>query len=111
MSIHRKCFDMLQSKLGGEPTTGTLLTPVRYNLQEKRIEQYFENIGFYRQVNDPDDKVQLLAYGAYTCEEKCKFTARQGASVNVNANTVTMPFLSFIRRFERLDAFGEFNRD
>lgn len=100
-------FMALYQQLGGEPISGRLLTPVRYNLQEKRIEQYFENIGFYRQMNDPDDKVQLLAYGAYTCDEKCKFTARQGAGVNVNATTVTMPFLSYIKRFEQLDAFGE----
>ncbi len=100
-------FLPLYQQLGEEPTTGRLLTPVRYNLQEKRIEQYFENIGFYRQMEDPDEQVQLMAYGAYTCDEKCKFTARQGAGVNVNANTVTMPFLGFIKRFEQLDAFGE----
>jgi hypothetical protein len=100
-------FMPLYQKLGGEPITGRLITPVRYNLQEKRIEQYFENIGFYCQMSDSDEKIQLLAYGAYTCNEKCKFTARQGAGVNVNANTVSMPFLSFIKRFEHLDAFGE----
>jgi len=100
-------FIPLFQQLGGETTSGKLLTGVRYNLQEKRIEQYFENIGFYRQIDDPDEKIQLLAYGAHTCDEKCKFTARQGAVVNVNANTVTMPFLRFIKRFEQLDAFGE----
>ncbi len=100
-------FLPLYTQLGGVTNTGKQLTPVRYNLQEKRIEQYFENVGFYRQMSGSDHEVQLLAYGAYNCNEKCKFTARQGASVNIYATTVSMPFLNFLKRFEHLDAFGE----
>ncbi len=100
-------FLPLYDQLGGAPITGKQLTPVRYNLQEKRIEQYFENVGFFRQMNAPDQKIQLLAYGAYNCNEKCQFTARQSAAVNINATTVSMPFLSYLKRFGQLEAFGE----
>jgi len=100
-------FLPLYTQLGGAASTGRPLTPVRYNLQEKRIEQYFENIGFYRQISGSDQKIKLLAYGAYNCQEKCKFTARQSAVVNINAPTVSMPFLGYLKRFEKLDAFGE----
>lgn len=100
-------FSSLYTQLGGATIAGKKLTPVRYNLEEKRIEQYFENVGFYRQMDGSNQKTQLLAYGAYNCHEKCKFTARQSAAVNVYATTVSMPFLSYLKRFEQLDAFGE----
>src|SRR3990170_2189481 len=40
-------FLPLYRKLGGARFVGRPLTEVRYNLENRRIEQYFENLGFY----------------------------------------------------------------
>jgi hypothetical protein len=98
-------FKNLYDLVGGEVTTGKPMTTAGYNMQEKRIEQYFENIGFYQKLDDR--KSNLLAYGVYACNEKCRFTAKYGSAVNVNAEVVSLPFLPFMARFEYLNAFGE----
>jgi len=100
-------FLTLYEAIGGEQTTGKMLTSVRYNLQEKRIEQYFENVGFYRRINGSKIQVELLAYGTFGCNAKCQFLSKEGAAVNIHANVVEMPFLSFISRYDHLEAFGE----
>jgi hypothetical protein len=98
-------FRSLYDQLGGEAFTGKAITPAGYNLQEKRLEQYFENIGFYQKLDE--GKTKLLAYGVYACDEKCRFTAKFGSAVNVTAEAVNLPFLTFMARFENLNAFGE----
>ncbi len=50
----------------GQPLTG-----VRYNPEKGRVEQYFEKMGFYTLVDDPQHAVHLLAYGSYICQDEC----------------------------------------
>jgi hypothetical protein len=64
-------FVPLYQKLGGGDVTGKPITEARYNPQKKRIEQYFENLGFYRLENDPEGRVYLLAYGSWKCGRDC----------------------------------------
>lgn len=99
-------FQRFYDLLGGEDVIGKPLTQFRFNLQEKRIEQYFENIGFYRMTDQTSNDIKLLAYGVYACDVKCEFTARVHAAVNLNAETVTMPFWEFITRFKNQQSFG-----
>lgn len=100
-------FQKFYETLGGEAVIGKMITPIRFNFQEKRIEQYFENIGFYRLMSEKSETVHLLAYGAYACKEECRFTPESRKAVNVAANTILMPFLNYITKFGNLDTFGE----
>ena len=50
--------------LFGALHVGAPLTNPIYNEDHDRIEQYFENLGFYKNSRDPEGKVYLLEYGA-----------------------------------------------
>lgn len=62
-------FWRLIQDLGGLSRAGSPITEPRYNPAKKRIEQYFENLGFYRQESEPN--AHLLAYGLWRCGESC----------------------------------------
>jgi hypothetical protein len=62
-------FWPLIQALGGLGRVGSPLTEARYNPVKGRIEQYFENLGFYRLEDDPS--VHLLAYGLWRCGDSC----------------------------------------
>ena len=64
-------FLPLYEQLGGSRVVGPPLTEARYNPKYKRIEQYFQNVGFYRPGDYPGGKVSLLAYGAWKCGQSC----------------------------------------
>ncbi|MEJ2348836.1 MAG: hypothetical protein P8Y03_03525 [Anaerolineales bacterium] len=66
-------FMPLYEQLGGARLAGRPLTEARYNPDKARIEQYFENLGFYRLENDPSGDVRLLAYGAFACDQRCRY--------------------------------------
>jgi hypothetical protein len=66
-------FLPLYDKLGGEPVTGKPLTEVYKNIQKNRLEQYFENLGFYWYEGDVPDAVYLLAYGDWKCGGRCQY--------------------------------------
>jgi hypothetical protein len=63
--------------LGGPQTVGRPLTEARYNLDYGRYEQYFENLGFYIQSDDPDEEVHLLTYGSFACDHQCRYQPQQ----------------------------------
>jgi len=64
-------FVPLYQKLGGGSLVGKPITEARFNPQKKRVEQYFENLGFYRLENDPEGTAHLLAYGYWKCGRDC----------------------------------------
>lgn len=99
-------FQPFFQQLGGEAVTGKPITNIRYNVQEKRIEQYFENVGFFQEYHNPQ-KSGLLSYGVSACQRECKFTSMQGTSVNLHAETIELPFLPILARMKRWDAMGE----
>lgn len=61
-------FDNFQ----GTRYAGRPLTQLRYNESQNRIEQYFENIGFYRRLDAPAGQVELIPYGRIQCEQICQ---------------------------------------
>lgn len=68
-------FVPFYEELGGARFVGRPLTEARHNPEKKRIEQYFENLGFYRLENEPPGTVHLLAYGVYACDYRCRYRA------------------------------------
>ncbi len=65
-------FTAYYDQLGGARFVGRPLTEGRYNPDKNRIEQYFENLGFYILDSDPNT-VRLLAYGAFACDRRCRY--------------------------------------
>ncbi len=59
-------FDM--TRYAGSPLSGPMA-----DTDAGRIVQYFENVGFYTSLNDPQDGVHLLAYGGIDCAERCQY--------------------------------------
>ncbi len=64
-------FASLYERIYGDLYAGRPLTQVRANLETGRYEQFFENVGFYRDFNAAPGDVHLLPYGAYQCEPGC----------------------------------------
>lgn len=64
-------FLPLYQKLGEGRGAGRPLTEARYNPAMQRVEQYFENLGFYRSDMDPSGSVRLMAYGLWKCASSC----------------------------------------
>jgi hypothetical protein len=62
-------------QLGGARFVGQPLTEPHHNLEKQRIEQYFENLGFYRMDQDLPGTVRLMAYGVYACDHRCRYQA------------------------------------
>lgn len=71
-------FLSLYEQLGGARFVGSPLTPARHNPEKGRIEQYFENLGFYLLDQDGSNRVRLMAYGAYACDLNCRYQADIG---------------------------------
>lgn len=102
-----KEFLPLYRQLNGEENVGRPITEVRFNPLEQRLEQYFEKVGFYRLVNDPNGAVHLLAYGVFACKEECSYPARKGSAVANQPLSIAMPFLPTIAKMDNPAAFGE----
>jgi hypothetical protein len=71
-------FVDLFKELGGQRYVGRPLTGVRYIAAEQRVEQYFENLGFYTNLSKPEEGVKLMAYGSFACAGNC---AQEGIPV------------------------------
>ena len=50
---------------------GKPLTNAFFNPTTNRIEQYFENLGFYARSNDGGPEVGLIPYGREVCRDEC----------------------------------------
>lgn len=70
-------FEPIYQELGGERLVGRPLGEARYNPYRGRVEQYFENLGFYRTESDPPEQVHLLAYGFWKCRAYCTLPSAQ----------------------------------
>ncbi len=70
--------------LSGATYAGNPITQARMNYAQQRIEQYFENVGFYRNFSDPAGSVHLLAYGAASCAERCAYQPAVDAVIHTS---------------------------
>jgi len=98
-------FVRLYDSLNGALYVGRPLTKVRTNAAERRIEQYFENVAFYRRYDDPSGEVHLLPYGAYDCGLDCRY--QSPTSFIPQQMDVEQPFLPLIMRLGGPDFFGQ----
>lgn len=57
-------------QLGGARFVGKPISEAQYNESKRRMEQYFENLGFYKLDNE--SKIRLLPYGAFACNKDCR---------------------------------------
>jgi hypothetical protein len=81
--IYDRFADLYQS-LGGQRYVGSPLTGVRYDEQQNRVEQYFENMGFYINLNQAEPQPQLMAYGLTACADSCADIAASAAIIAID---------------------------
>jgi len=91
-------FVSLYSRLGGEEVVGRAITEMRYNPYRERYEQYFMNLGFYRQITDNPGTVNLLSYGVWSCGFNCLSQPTGSSTVDINPY-IFDPFKEFVRKF------------
>jgi hypothetical protein len=92
-----KDFVDLFNRLGGLSYAGKPLTEVRHNLEKRRFEQYFENVGMYRLEDAPPEDVRLLSYGSWKCQESCPFEPPAEGAV-VLPSMSAAPFIQTVFR-------------
>lgn len=103
-SIYEK-FLPLYDQLYGARYVGRPLTGLRINQDMHRAEQFFENVGFYQDLNDPNGPVYLIPYGAYLCGADCSYRLNEYWSI-VKSNLVDEPFAATIARLGGTAVFG-----
>ena len=87
-------FVELFHELGGQRYVGPPITGVRYSESQNRVEQYFENLGFYINLNDAQPSPQLMPYGRSACLESCaNFASSPVAIIQIDL-PYGEPFLS-----------------
>ena len=94
-------FSQFYDSLGGERWVGLPLTRARFNPEKGRVEQYFENMGFFRFEGDPPGVVHLMPYGLWKCAGECsQYPGVQNAGISASAvEEVQSPFGEAIARF------------
>lgn len=90
-------FEGLYDQLYGALYVGYPLTQVRVNQGNERYEQFFSNVGFYRNFSDPVGEVHLITYGAYMCGPDCSYNLNQYWNI-VESSEISQPFELSLRR-------------
>lgn len=98
-------FVPLYDKLYGARYVGKPLTELRINQDLKRAEQFFENVGFYQNLGDPEGPVFLIPYGAYLCTGTCSYRLDEYWSI-VKSNLTEQPFAASYARLGGPAVFG-----
>jgi hypothetical protein len=94
-------FAQFYDQMGGERWVGLPLTRARLNPEKNRIEQYFENMGFFRFEDDPPGEVYLMPYGLWKCAGECsQYPGIQNAGISTSVlDEIESPFGEAIARF------------
>jgi hypothetical protein len=88
--------------LYGALYVGHPISNPRYNNDQRRVEQYFENLGFYHRLDDTPGTVYPLEYGAYTCKTECQIDAGNFIPIA----SVSSPFWSPLQILGGFEVFG-----
>jgi hypothetical protein len=94
-------FARFYHKMGGARFVGRPLTEMHFNITRNRFEQYFENVGFYWNIDKPPEEIKLLAYGAWKCDVYCRRKPVESAVVELPFpffSTDDNPFLDAVSR-------------
>jgi hypothetical protein len=89
-------FEPLYRQLGAQRYVGRPLTGVRYVADQNRVEQYFQNLGFYLNLNDPGAGVKLISYGRLVCGDGCGLQAGSPAAIIQIELPYGEPFVSTV---------------
>jgi hypothetical protein len=100
-------FASLYDRMKGARYVGRPLTSVRINYGQERVEQYFENVGFYRLLSEPRGKVHLIAYGAAACREACAYQPSAESGIIGGQAAVEQLFPQAILRMGGVRVFGQ----
>jgi hypothetical protein len=94
-------FSLFYDQMGGERWVGLPLTRARLNPEKNTVEQYFENMGFFRYADDPPDSIHLMPYGLWKCAGECsKYPGVENAGISsVVREEIASPFGEAISRF------------
>jgi len=103
-AIYEK-FLPLYDRLYGARYVGSPLTEMRINQDLHRAEQFFENVGFYQNLGDPNGPVFLIPYGAYLCGGNCSYHLKEYWSI-VKSNLTEQPFAGSLARLGGPAVFG-----
>ncbi|MDH5505831.1 MAG: hypothetical protein OEZ02_01255 [Anaerolineae bacterium] len=95
-TVYTEFIPLLQA-LGGLDVVGSPLTEMRYNPEKNRLEQHFENLGFYKSLNPTNSPVRLLAYGVLSCNFSCRYSARTNAVIKTKSS-LAEPFATLVDR-------------
>lgn len=68
----------------GQRYVGSPLTGVRLDEEQNRVEQYFENMGFYLNLDEANPQAQLMAYGRMACAGTCGQVAAPAAIIAID---------------------------
>jgi hypothetical protein len=98
-------FLPLYDQLYGARYVGRPLTDLRINHDLQRVEQFFENVGFYQSLSNPNGPVYLIPYGAYLCGGSCSYRLNEYWSI-VKSNIAEQPFAPSIARLGGPAVFG-----
>lgn len=104
ITIYEKFLPMYD-QLFGARYVGRPLTELRINQDLQRAEQFFENVGFYQNLGDPNGSVHLIPYGAYLCGGACSYHLNEYWSI-VKSNTAEQPFAASVARLGGPAVFG-----
>jgi hypothetical protein len=90
-------FVPLYAELGSRRYVGRPLTGVRYTAEHNRVEQYFQNLGFFMNLDEPG-VVRLMAYGSLACGEICNTPAANPAAIIQIELPYGEPFVGTVTR-------------
>lgn len=102
-------FVKLYDRLHGARYTGRPLTQVRINYQQNRVEQYFENVGFYLPLDDKEARVRLISYGAASCGALCTYQPEPVSAI-IGGQPEVVPEQIFSRQIMRLGGVRVFGQ-
>jgi hypothetical protein len=76
-----EAFIEVYNKLSAVRPVGTPLTNAIYNSEKRRMEQYFDPLGLYIQIDDPQKTVHLMPYGVTACQQGCSQSQPDGSAI------------------------------
>lgn len=98
-------FQLVIDNLLGREQAGRVLTEVLYDPHMRRIEQYFENVGFYQDMSVSGSSVRLLPYGAYVMSQNQPI--KYPEVMHPENQKVAMPFATALDRLGGFSFLGQ----
>jgi hypothetical protein len=90
-------FTGLYDRIYGALYAGRPLTQVRVNHSLQRYEQFFENVGFYRNFQDKTGDAHMMTYGAYLCGPDCSSHLNEYWQI-IQSGLIPQPFEMSVER-------------